>query len=69
MSSIKSGVDKIRVDALETVDVDPAVYNIGDGDRKDLEKQLLRKIDIRMMPLMMLICMLCPLSCSPKTCD
>ncbi|KAK4569459.1 hypothetical protein LTR86_003222 [Recurvomyces mirabilis] len=55
MASIKSAHADIKVDAKEFVDVDPAVYDIGHGDRETLEKKLLRKIDLRMMPLMMLI--------------
>ena len=41
---------------MKTVEEIGVDLNIGSGDRKDIERKLLRKIDLRMMPLMMLIC-------------
>lgn len=40
------------VKTIEDLDVE---LDIGEGERKELEKKLLRKIDLRLMPLMMLI--------------
>lgn len=40
------------VKTIEDLDVE---IDIGEGERKELEKKLLRKIDLRLMPLMMLI--------------
>ncbi|EMC96903.1 hypothetical protein BAUCODRAFT_68817 [Baudoinia panamericana UAMH 10762] len=40
---------------VKTVEALEVGLDIGDGSREDLEKKLLRKIDIRLMPMMMLI--------------
>lgn len=45
--------DKGRdVKTVEDLDIE---IDIGEADRKQLEKKLLRKIDLRLMPLMMVI--------------
>lgn len=40
------------VKTVEDLDIE---IDIGEADRKQLEKKLLRKIDLRLMPLMMVI--------------
>lgn len=41
-----------NVKTVEDLDIE---IDIGEADRKQLEKKLLRKIDLRLMPLMMVI--------------
>jgi hypothetical protein len=38
------------------VDSDATLTELGDEEREEKEKALVRKVDIRMMPLMMLLC-------------
>lgn len=58
MSSVKNGSEGLQVTQLETLDPDSKVLQLDHADRVVLEKKLLRKIDLRLMPLMMLICKL-----------
>ncbi|GAB7340857.1 hypothetical protein MBLNU457_7218t1 [Dothideomycetes sp. NU457] len=55
MSSLKNGSEGLQVTQLETLDPDSKVLQLDHSDRVVLEKKLLRKIDLRLMPLMMLI--------------
>jgi hypothetical protein len=43
---------------LQTLDADINLEDMYGEDRKKKEKALVRKVDIRMMPLMMLLCVL-----------
>jgi hypothetical protein len=49
-------VDHKKVPILSTMDGDIALDSLLLEDREVKEKALVRKVDIRMMPLMMLLC-------------
>lgn len=49
-------VDHKKVPILSTIDGDIALDSLVIEDREVKEKALVRKVDIRMMPLMMLLC-------------
>lgn len=53
MSVSSAKADDLRVKTVEEIDLD---LNIGEGTRKEMERKLVRKVDLRMMPLMMFIC-------------
>jgi hypothetical protein len=42
---------------LQTVNADVSLTELVGGERERKEKALVRKVDMRMMPLMMLLCM------------
>jgi hypothetical protein len=59
MANEKRSVDMVdhkKVPILSTIDGDIALDNLVIEDREVKEKALVRKVDIRMMPLMMLLC-------------
>ena len=49
-------VDHKKVPILSTIDGDIALDSLVIEDREVKEQALVRKVDIRMMPLMMLLC-------------
>jgi hypothetical protein len=53
MSISSAKADDVHVKTVEEIGLD---LNITDGERRQAEKKLVRRIDLRMMPLMMLIC-------------
>lgn len=59
MSDPKHGIEQIEIQTLDSPSgSDVKSLDIGGEDRPALEEKLLRKIDTRLMPLMMLICKL-----------
>lgn len=53
MSVSSTKGEDLRVKTVEEIGMD---LHVDAGTRKEMEKKLVRKIDLRMMPLMMLIC-------------